>query len=243
MRVLKLRRGLGFDLEPLSLLRVDGRCKREHLERDVPSQRYLLGLVYHPHTTATHLPKDAVIAQLSTRGNLVGRFAHRKRIWSPKLRGRRLDEFQTRETLVQSRRDFRMARQKLIPRPRTPGTQGLEIPLQGRNHPRVVTRETTHRCRYCLHRARAGPRDPERAFPFLTLRVCPVNRLRCLRSIGLGPIARSGIPAHRRSSSVRRNRDKARSHTFFTLSSVRSMRRATSGKLKPSSCRKMITSR
>jgi hypothetical protein len=48
---------------------------------------------------------------------------------------------------------------------------------------------------------------------------------------------------HAESPKERRNCARARAHTFFTLSRVRPMRRATSGKLKPCKCDRTITSR
>ena len=48
---------------------------------------------------------------------------------------------------------------------------------------------------------------------------------------------------HGQAPNERRKRTSARAHSFSTLSTVRPMRRATSGKLSSSKCRKTITSR
>ena len=61
--VVQLGRGLRLALEPPHLLGVQQRAGREHLQRHPPAERFLLGLVDHPHAAAADLAEDAVVAQ------------------------------------------------------------------------------------------------------------------------------------------------------------------------------------
>ena len=54
---------------------------------------------------------------------------------------------------------------------------------------------------------------------------------------------RPALPDYCLSSSERRSRTRARAHRFFTLSTLRPILRATSGKVSDSRCRMMMTSR
>ena len=61
--VVELRRCLGFVLEPLKLLGVEGGGERQHLQSHTPVQRDLVRLVNDPHAAPADLPNDAVVAE------------------------------------------------------------------------------------------------------------------------------------------------------------------------------------
>ena len=61
--VVQPRRRARLPLEPLPLLPVGEHLLGQDLQRHVPAQRDLFGLVDDPHAAAADLPQDAVIAQ------------------------------------------------------------------------------------------------------------------------------------------------------------------------------------
>ena len=69
--VVQSRRGPRFPLEPLLLLRVRQHLLWQHLQRHMPPQGHLLGLVDDAHAAATDLPDDPVVAQLLQRDGFV----------------------------------------------------------------------------------------------------------------------------------------------------------------------------
>jgi hypothetical protein len=59
--MMKLRRSLGFDHEPLALSRVNGGSERKDLQRNLTSEGNLHGLVDNPHASPTNLSQNAII--------------------------------------------------------------------------------------------------------------------------------------------------------------------------------------
>ena len=62
--MVQLGGGPGLTLESPPLLGVSQRVLRQDLERHMPAQRDLFGLVDDSHSTAADLAKDSVIAEL-----------------------------------------------------------------------------------------------------------------------------------------------------------------------------------
>ena len=76
--VLHVRGRQRLGLESLEAARVDGRGERQHLERDPPPERDLLGLVDDPHPPPAHLAQETKVAELAdARGDLVRPVARR----------------------------------------------------------------------------------------------------------------------------------------------------------------------
>ena len=61
--MLQERRGMGLVLESCQLTRVQHGGKGQHLEGHASAERFLLGLVDHPHPTPANLAQDAELAQ------------------------------------------------------------------------------------------------------------------------------------------------------------------------------------
>ena len=61
--MIQRRRGLGFPLEPLKGVRVGRQLVGQELERHVPTEREVLGLVDHTHTPSANLAKDLVMRE------------------------------------------------------------------------------------------------------------------------------------------------------------------------------------
>ena len=72
--VVQLGRRPRLAAEPLAQLGVEPRVARQDLQRHVPAQRGLLGLVDHAHAAAADLAEDQVVADLADR-RAVGRLA------------------------------------------------------------------------------------------------------------------------------------------------------------------------
>ncbi len=217
---------LGFDLEPLSLLRVDRRRERQDFQGDAPAQRELLRLVDDAHPAPPHFPKDSIVTESCAGEYRLGRRARPILIRLDELDRRRLDEFQAGEALAKRIGDLCVPGQELVPRTRLARSKGLQVRLQCGDHPRIVslyTLEGRRRGGSAARHLAGAPRIHE-------MRGDRGGHSRLARV----PDFRALMADHRYSSRVRRNRANARSHTFLTLSSVRPIRRATSGKLRPS---------
>ena len=65
-----LAAALRLALEPAPLLGVAEHLRRQHLQRHVPAERDLLGLVDDAHAAAADLADDPVVAELLRRGGL-----------------------------------------------------------------------------------------------------------------------------------------------------------------------------
>ena len=66
--VMQLRGGLGLDLEPPELVRVERRGERQHLQGHAAVERELDRFVNDPHAAAADDAQHAVIAQLERPG-------------------------------------------------------------------------------------------------------------------------------------------------------------------------------
>ena len=141
MSVVKLRGGLRLDLKPLALPGVNCCGEWQHLQGDAAAERHLLGLVDDPHPPPTDLAEDAVVAELRSGGNAIGRISGRNRLRPAELRGCCLDQLQSGQALAEVLSDLGVPGQEVIPRPGTPGTRGFEIRLERGDHAGVVPDE------------------------------------------------------------------------------------------------------
>ena len=62
--MVELRRRPRLARKPLQRFGVAGQIFRNKLQRNVPPQLQVLGLIHHAHTTAAQLAKDAVMGDL-----------------------------------------------------------------------------------------------------------------------------------------------------------------------------------
>src|SRR5262245_49216939 len=97
-----MSRCLGFVLEPLQLLGVQGGGERQYFQGHASAERQLLSFVDHSHTTATNLADDAKVAERSpfkksSSYRTAAKRLRRQRL--TKLRGSGVDEFQTIDAL------------------------------------------------------------------------------------------------------------------------------------------------
>ena len=67
IRVVHAGGGLGLALEALLLARIEHRLGRQDLERDMPAERFLLGLVDDAHAATADFAQNAKIAQALQR--------------------------------------------------------------------------------------------------------------------------------------------------------------------------------
>src|SRR5262249_60239292 len=61
--VVQLRRGLGFPSKPFPERRIMESVRRQHLEGNVPAQRFLLRFIDDAHAAASDFAQNTIVAQ------------------------------------------------------------------------------------------------------------------------------------------------------------------------------------
>ena len=111
--VVQKRGGLGLELEPLPLARVERGSRGQDLERDAPAQRKLVGLINHAHPTAADLAKDPEFTKPGRWHRIGGGTELRIRITDQAGSG--LDQLESVDPRGQGTRDRRVLRQEFVP--------------------------------------------------------------------------------------------------------------------------------
>ena len=138
--VVQQRGGLGLELEPLPLARVERGSRGQDLERNAPAQRKLLGLINHAHPTAADLTEDPEFTEPGRWHRIGGGTEIRIRITDQAGSG--LDQLESVDPRGQGARDRLMLRQEFVPAWPPPVPHQEQVLFECVDDPWVARRRT-----------------------------------------------------------------------------------------------------